>query len=61
MYLTENWFKMWLMVVNHNYVCHICAKRFLILTYNEQLPIDKISIFNKIAQISHTKFVIFQV
>ena len=51
LYLTENWLsgnKMWCVADNHNYMCHICAKRFLDSNFNWTV-IDKISNFHKIA------------
>ena len=38
---------MWCAVENHNYMHHICAKRFL--DSNLKAVIDKISVFHKIA------------
>ena len=51
LYLTENRFttnEMWCAVVNHSYICHICAKGFLNTNFTKA-GIDKISIFHEIA------------
>ena len=40
---------MWCAADNHNYMCHICAKRFLDSNFNFKAVIDKISNFQEIA------------
>ena len=37
---------MWCAAGNHNYMCHICAKRFSDSNFNLAV-IDKISVFHK--------------
>ena len=51
LYLTENRLgrnEIWCAEYYHSYVCHICAKGFLDLNFNEAV-IDKISIFHEFA------------
>ena len=43
---------MWCAADNHNYMCHICAKGFLDLNFNEAV-IGKMSNLQEIAQILH--------
>ena len=40
--------EMWCAADNHNHICHMCAKGFLDLNFN-QAVIDKISNFHEIA------------
>ena len=50
-YLTENWLSkndVWCTADNHNYMCHICAKGFLNLNFNQAVT-DKMSNFHEIA------------
>ena len=52
LHLTKNWLsrnETWCMADNYNYVCHVRAKGCLDSNFN-QAVIDRISIFNKIAQ-----------
>ena len=61
LYLTENRLgknKMRCMADNHNYMCHICAKRFLELDLMKQL-LTKYQIFKKLPP-NFTKIIFFK-
>ena len=45
---------MWCVVDNHNYMCHICAKGFLVSSFDKAVIEKKNQFFTNLPQISHT-------